>query len=83
MIRITLIIVFVLSILSCSKSQLELTQKQEQDIASIAYGFETHSKNDEFAITTFIDSTIQKQSKEVLLQSIQENDADKSLPPIV
>jgi cell division protein FtsI (penicillin-binding protein 3) len=74
--RKVFVIAVVISVVSCSKAPLELTSQQEQEIASIAYGFETHSKNDEFAITTFIDSTIQKQSKEVLLQSIQENDAD-------
>lgn len=76
MMRQVFFISLVLSVISCSKAPLKLTPQQEQEIASIAYGFETHSKKDEFAITTFIDSTIQKQSKEVLLQSIQVNDAD-------
>ncbi len=76
MIRITLFIVFVLSFLSCSIAELELTPKQEQKIASTVYGYDVTTNNNEFAITTFLDSTIQKQSKEALLQSIQENDAD-------
>lgn len=74
--RITLIIVFVLSFLSCSKSQLELTQKQEQEIASTVYEYYATSLNNEFDITTFLDLTIQEKSKEILMQSIQDNDAD-------
>lgn len=71
-----LLIIIVLSVLSCSKAPLELTPKQEQKIASTVYGYDVTTNNNEFAITTFLDSTIQKQSKEALLQSIQENDAD-------
>ena len=68
--------VFVLSFLSCSKAPLELTLIQEQKIASTVYGHNDTLPSDEFTITTFIDSTIQKKSKELLLQSIQDNDAD-------
>jgi cell division protein FtsI (penicillin-binding protein 3) len=76
MIRITLFIVFVLSILSCSKVKLELTPKQEQEIASTVYEHNANSPNNEFTITTFLDLTIQEKSKEVLKQSIKDNDAD-------
>ncbi len=68
--------VFVLSFLSCSKAPLELTQIQVQKIASKVYGHNVTLPSDEYSITTFIDSTIQKQSKELLLQSIQDNEAD-------
>lgn len=74
--RKVFVIAVVISVVSCSKAPLELTPQQEQEIASITYGFETHSKNDEFAVTTFIDSTIQKQSQKALLQSVQENNTD-------
>jgi cell division protein FtsI (penicillin-binding protein 3) len=74
--RLISIIVIALSLFSCSKAPLELTPKKEQEIASTAYGYSTTTQKEEYVITTFIDSTIQKQSKEVLLQSIQENDAD-------
>ena len=68
--------VFVLSFLSCSKAPLELTPIQVQKIASTVYGHNVTLPSDEYSITTFIDSTIQKQSKELLLQSIQDNEAD-------
>lgn len=68
--------VFVLSFLSCSKAPLELTPLQEQKIASTVYEHKDTLPSEEFSITTFIDSTIQNQSKELLLQSIQDNDAD-------
>lgn len=71
-----LFISVVLSILSCSKATLELTPQQEKELASIAYGYDTPTKNNEFTIATFIDSSLQEHSKEALLQSIQDNDAD-------
>lgn len=74
--KISVLVVVVLSVLSCSKAPLELTLQQEQDVVSTAYGYDVPAKKIEFSITTFIDSTIQKQSKELLLQSIQDNDAN-------
>lgn len=74
--KISVLVVVVLSVLSCSKAPLELTLQQEQDVVSTAYGYDVPAKKIEFSITTFIDSTIQKQSKELLLQSIQDNEAD-------
>lgn len=74
--KISVLVVVVLSVLSCSKAPLELTLQQEQDVVSTAYGYNVLAKKNEFVITTFIDSTIQKQSEKALLHSIQENDAD-------
>lgn len=62
--------------MACSKTPLELTHQKEQEIVSTAYGYDMPTKDSEFTITTFIDSTIQKQSKKALLQSVQEYDAD-------
>jgi cell division protein FtsI (penicillin-binding protein 3) len=76
MIRKTLVIAIVLSVLSCSKTPLELTPQKEQYLASTAYGYSTSTQKEEYVITTFIDSTIQKQSQKALLQSVQENEAD-------
>jgi cell division protein FtsI (penicillin-binding protein 3) len=73
--KITILVV-VLSILSCSKAPLKLTPKQEQEITSTFYEHSATSLNNEFAITTFLDLTIQEKSKEVLKQSIKDNDAD-------
>ena len=70
------VLVIVLIVLSCSKAPLEITPKQERQIASTAYWYGATTQKNEFVITTFIDSTIQKQSKKSLVQSIQENDAD-------
>lgn len=74
--NISVLVVVVLSVLSCSKAPLELTLQQEQEVISTAYGYDVPAKKNEFVMTTFIDSTIQKQSKKALLHSIQENDAD-------
>ncbi|MBP6754520.1 MAG: hypothetical protein KA210_00120 [Bacteroidia bacterium] len=73
------IIMLVQSFLCCCKKDLELTPKQEQEIASTAYGYDAPTKNNEFDITTFLDSTVQKISKKALLQSIQDNGADNGL----
>jgi len=77
------ILVFVFSILSCSKSQLELTPKQEQEIASTVYEYNATSVNNEFDIISFLDLTIQEKSKEVLMQSIQDNVADSGCVLVV
>ena len=74
--KISVLVAVVLSVLSCSKAPLELTPKQERQIASTAYGYDSPNPNDEFAITTFTDTIIQQQSKKVLLQSVQEYNAD-------
>ncbi len=65
-----------LCVLSCTRSPLEITPQQEKEVVAKAYGFNTNNSQRELIALTCIDSTIQKHSKEVLLQSVQEYDAD-------
>ncbi len=74
--RKILTMLVVLFVGSCSKAPLELTPQQEQQIALTAYGYDMSTNNNEFAIATFIDSTLQKQSKESLKKKLTEYNAD-------
>ncbi len=65
-----------LSVISCTKSPLTITPQQEKEVVAKAYGFNTNNSQRELSALTCIDSTIQQQSKEALLQSIQEYEAD-------
>lgn len=78
--KILKLIVFLLIVITvfigCKKEDsLEITPQKEKELCMGTY-LDKLPKNNDYTVTTFINSTIQKQSKEVLLQSIQENDAD-------
>jgi cell division protein FtsI (penicillin-binding protein 3) len=70
------IIAVTLSVLSCTKSPLEITPKQEKEVVAKAYGFNSNNLQEDLSAITCIDTTIQRQSQESLKKQLQEYDAD-------
>ena len=72
---ILIILMLALLLISGKKLAVEISPKLENELCKSAY-YPSKNKHTDYIVTTFIDSTIQKQANKSLLESLKEYDAD-------